>query len=112
MNRVNFDRLLDAELTRVQEVLGSKGAEYAPDNNDALHNFRVAAELQDETLTQAVAGMMAKHTVSIYDMAKSYKVFSQDVWAEKITDHINYLILLKAAAKDEEDDNATGFDQS
>ncbi len=46
--------------------------------------------------------MMAKHTVSIYDMCRSPEDISVDVWSEKITAHINYLILLRAIVQEEE----------
>jgi hypothetical protein len=38
-----------------------------------------------------------KHTVSIFAMIKSGKPFPEEKWDEKITDHIVWLILLKAA---------------
>ena len=41
--------------------------------------------------------MMVKHTVSIFDMVESGKPFDLALWDEKITDHINYLILIRAA---------------
>ena len=44
--------------------------------------------------------MMAKHTTSVYDMVESGKPYSLELWDEKITDHINYLILLRAALID------------
>jgi hypothetical protein len=47
-------------------------------------------------MLEACAGMMAKHTVSIYDMCGSEEPFYAEQWDEKITDHINYLILLRA----------------
>jgi hypothetical protein len=43
--------------------------------------------------------MMAKHTISIYDMCygdRNGKTYSLELWDEKITDSINYLLLLKA----------------
>lgn len=36
-----------------------------------------------------------KHIISIVDMIKSHQEFSKDLWLEKITDAINYLILLR-----------------
>jgi hypothetical protein len=80
-------------------VLGSKGNEYATE--DRLHNFKVAAELQSETPQESLGGMMAKHTVSIYDMIRSPQTFTRAQWDEKITDHINYLILLRAIVEEE-----------
>ena len=51
-------------------------------------------------------GMMAKHTVSVYDLIDDYeqgKAISKEMWAEKIGDSINYLLLLTALL--EEDKN-------
>ncbi len=99
MTAEEFAEVLDAQTKRVLDVLVVKTDEYA--NEDQLHNFVVAAELKDETPKEAIAGMMAKHTVSIYDMVRSKKTFSPKIWDEKITDHIIYLILLRAAIVEE-----------
>lgn len=108
MNSAQFERVLEELLTRVENILGTKAGEYASDK-DRLHNFKVTATIQGTTPAKALAGMMAKHTVSIYDMVRSDKEFPLEVWDEKITDHINYLILLRAI-KTEEDlvDRALG----
>jgi len=89
-----FKDILDAQITRVQDVLVVKAAEYATE--DRLANFRKGANLRGVGMPQVVTGMMVKHTVSIYDMVESEKQFTMDQWDEKITDHINYLILLRA----------------
>ena len=85
-------------MERCREVLVKKAEEYA--TADRLHNFRVAAELEDVTMPQALAGMMAKHTTSIYDMCRSGKKYSLTLWEEKITDHLNYLLLLNAVVRE------------
>lgn len=100
MNSIDFNEVLDEQLERTKKVLSGKAVEYATDD-DRLHNFKVAAHLQGTTLRQAVAGMMVKHTVSVYDMAALETEFTGEMWDEKITDHINYLILLKAALVEE-----------
>lgn len=43
---------------------------------------------------------MAKHTVSVYDMAESGQLYPIELWQEKITDHINYLFLLNAIVRE------------
>lgn len=95
MKAPEFNDLLEGELSRVKSMLGSKAEEYASDK-DRLHNFNQAAALQQQTPEQALGGMMAKHTVSIYDMIESGEEFPLEQWTEKITDHLNYLVLLKA----------------
>lgn len=94
MNNDQFTDILDAQVKRVRDVLVAKRDEYA--NQDVLANFRKSAHLRGVTMPQAIVGMMVKHTVSIYDMAESGTPYSLEVWDEKITDHINYLILLRA----------------
>lgn len=94
----DFRRVVNEQLETCERILLIKGNEYA-DNEDRLHNFVVTSELQGVTLEEALGGLMAKHTVSIYDMIKGVgngKVYPMHVWDEKITDHINYLLLLKA----------------
>jgi hypothetical protein len=90
-----FAEILAQQLERVSAILGVKTAEYATE--DQLHNIRMSAILQEESLPEAVVGMMVKHTVSIFTMVKSGKPYPTDKWDEKITDHIVWLILLKAA---------------
>ena len=97
MNSQEFQEVLESQIMRIGEVLGKKAEEYA--TQDRLHNFKVAASLQDKTQIQALGGMMVKHTVSIYDMIETSNdgvYYPLDIWDEKITDHINYLILLRA----------------
>lgn len=98
MTQEKFNEIANDMLERCKKVLYSKNKEYATE--DALHNFKVAAKLEGITPEQALAGMMAKHTVSVYDMIKSAEYYSDDVWDEKIGDSINYLILLRALAEE------------
>jgi hypothetical protein len=99
MKAPRFKRIVEWQVTRCLDTLIVKAAEYATE--DRLHNFKVAAEVQGTTPRQALMGMMAKHTVSIYDMGMSDKSFPIGMWDEKITDHINYLLLLKALVVEE-----------
>ena len=98
MNTTTFERLFEEQVNRSRSVLVSKASEYATE--DRLHNFKVAAALEGKTPEQALAGMMAKHTVSVYDMAESGLAYPIELWQEKITDHINYLFLLNAIVRE------------
>lgn len=100
MNADTFNAVLAHEINRITKVLGTKASEYA-DDADRLRNFKQAAHLKGETPRQALAGMMAKHTVSIYDLCMMPELADVAVWAEKITDHLNYLILLRALVQEE-----------
>lgn len=96
MKNEKFEVIVNEQLNIVRDLLVSKGQEYSL-TDDRLAAFRKAAALQGETVEQALCGMLAKHVVSIYDMAMSERSFTRERWTEKITDSINYLLLLKAA---------------
>lgn len=100
MDSKTFETLMEEQFDRCRTVLCSKAKEYA--TQDRLHNFHVAAGLRGCTPEQALAGMMAKHTVSVYDMceATAAEVFPIELWQEKITDSINYLLLLNAMVRE------------
>jgi hypothetical protein len=98
MTANSFKDLVNAQLTYCCDILTSKAKEYATE--DRLHNFRIAAALENCSPIQALGGMMSKHTVSIYDMINSGDAYSTKLWTEKITDHINYLLLLLALVDD------------
>ena len=54
--------------------------------------------------------MMAKHTVSVYDLINDYDAgieTSVDMWDEKIGDHINYLLLLTAMIYEKESEQTS-----
>lgn len=95
-----FEVIFADQMKECNEVLIEKAKQYA--TADRLHNFKVAAALEGTTPMKALAGMMAKHTISIFDMCNSEAAYTQELWNEKITDHINYLILLKAIIADKD----------
>ena len=108
MTHEERDKIIQETLDRCLTLLRTRAQGYAKDD-DALHNFRVAAEFQDCTMAQALAGMMAKHTVSIYDMVRSGKEYDLKIWDEKICDNINYLLLLKAVVCEDQDADSIYF---
>lgn len=99
MTSERFEKLLDEQLELCKKVLGAKAAEYATE--DRLHNFKVAGAFEETTPEDALFGMMAKHLVSVKDMCKSGRKYPVLLWQEKITDSINYLLLLNALVRDE-----------
>lgn len=84
------EKIINEQVQKCLDILVVKAREYAPGDEDRLHNFKVSAGLHGSTMQAALAGMMAKHTTSVYDMCHADKIFSQEKWDEKITDHINY----------------------
>lgn len=95
MDAVSFDEVFTDTFARSASVLNNKATEYATDV-DRLANFKRSADLQKTTAVKALGGKMAKHTISVYDMIESGQEYPIEKWDEKILDHINYLILLRA----------------
>lgn len=101
MKSREFEEVIEKQMEMCFDILIEKAKEYA-DNGDRLHNFKYAGNLQGINPVKALSGMMAKHTISIYDMCGSEALHTREMWDEKITDSINYLLLLKALLIDED----------
>lgn len=101
MNTIEFNKIIEERIKKCCDMLIKKADEYATE--DRLHNFKIAAKLQNCTPEKALAGMMCKHTVSVYDLINDYdegQNIPMELWEEKIGDSINYLLLLTALLKD------------
>lgn len=106
INNNLFDALLANRLSTTKKILGDKAKEYASDA-DRLHNFNVAARYDDECPEKALWGMWKKHMVSVQDIINKIETAHQkgedlmfsntemDLINEKITDMVNYTILLE-----------------
>lgn len=106
MNSVELNKIVQNRLHVCQSVLIRKGAEYSKDD-DRLSNFHRAGYLQMVEPETALIGMLSKHVVSIYDMVDDIE-FEEEVplrgrVKEKITDAINYLLLLEALIEERYD---------
>lgn len=100
MNSEWFEKVVKDQIKMCEDVLINKAKEYS-DDSDRLHNFKNAAGMMGCDAKEALSGMMAKHTISVYDMCRNGKDYPIELWNEKITDHINYLLLLKAVVIEE-----------
>ena len=97
MNNTDFENIVREQLDRCESVLREKSKEYAA-GSDSFHNFKLSAMLMGCTPVYALAGMLSKHTGSVYDLIKYFEEgadIPKELWDEKITDHINYLLLLQ-----------------
>ena len=65
-NEVNA--VFDEQVRLCADTLKRKTKEYTGDDPDRLGAFKAAAALQHTTPQRALAGMLAKHIVSLYDM--------------------------------------------
>lgn len=64
-NEVNA--VFDEQVRLCADTLKRKTKEYTGDDPDRLGAFKAAAALQHTTPQRALAGMLAKHIVSLYD---------------------------------------------
>ena len=106
MKTTDFNTIVQAQLSQCEFTLIGKGYEYAPDANsdtsaDRLAHFKKAAALMGTVPKAALLGMLAKHIISVSDMCMSIDLYPDEVWCEKITDCINYLLILRALVKEE-----------
>ncbi len=102
MTETQFEDLVSQRLAKIQITLVKKGKEYRR-NNDPLHNFRVAAKVQNTTEEKALWGFAVKHYVSFLDILNDIErgiLPKEEVVDEKIGDLINYLILCEASIKE------------
>ena len=103
MTTLAFNEIIKEQLQRCEDVLVIKGSEYAI-GDDRLIAFKKAGALQGQTMLQAALGMLAKHLVSVVDMIQDLNPgrFGMDRWNEKLTDAINYLLIMRAIIEEEE----------
>jgi len=94
-----FNRLLERRLHLTKSVLELKGGEYATE--DVLHNFKLAASVNQTSTAEALWGMATKHLVSIIDLYKATKSPNRHLIDEKIGDMVIDLILLEAVLNEE-----------
>jgi hypothetical protein len=97
MNADQFEQIAEARISHCRTTLLVKGKEYAR-GGDRLHNFKTAARINGTGPTLALWGMLAKHVVSVHDMvldAEQGQPPTPSMLREKITDWINYGLLLE-----------------
>lgn len=104
MNHAEFNKLLNEIVIRTTNVLAKKSDEYSTDI-DKLHNFKRAGKMLQCSPERALIGMLTKHIISILDIVddvdiNKYPRATHPIIEEKITDAINYLILLEALIKE------------
>ena len=101
ITQAEFNLVFEKQVERCEQTLQRKKKEYTGDSQDRLSAFKVAAAMQGCKPERALAGMMAKHIVSLYDMCYTDReTFDMTTWDEKITDSLNYLFLLKAIVEE------------
>ena len=101
MNSEQFKEVVVEMVTQCHDLLNLK-EQYYSDGQDRLVQFKTAAQLRGITPTDALAGMMVKHTTKLYQMLQDeFGKHTQTEWEEVLNDHVNYHFLLKALLIDE-----------
>lgn len=102
MNSDRFNEIANKRFAACKALLVPKGDEYARDG-DRLHNFKRVGAARGQTPGQALLGMYMKHWASVCDIVDDLdkgEFPSAEVLAEKISDSINYHVLLEAVVED------------
>lgn len=100
MNNKQMDKIINNQLNKCKKLLITKSKEYQL-TPDRLAHFKNAAVTFRTSPKEALLGEMGKHIISIIDMCKSNQTFTIERWEEKITDTMNYLILLRGLVSEE-----------
>ena len=100
MTHDEFKKVVDDQLNYCSKLLTSKGEEYVGDKADRLEAFKLPAALRKTTPKEILFGYMLKHLTSLSDMCREDSK-DRDKWVEKITDSINYLLLLRGLVEED-----------
>lgn len=100
MTHEDFKTCLEELDGQGAKTLAEKNARYSS-SDDALHNFKMGAEVMGGTPAQACWGYMTKHLVALRDMIQRNDFSNRDDVLEKIQDSINYLRFIWAISEEE-----------
>jgi len=101
MEQLDFEKLVEERVNKIRQVLANKAKEYA--RGDRLSNFKKAAYALSSTPEEVCVNLWFKHVISIVDLVQDLgkgNIATDAMWNEKLTDGINYLILLEALVTD------------
>lgn len=105
MQEERFNQIIEAQVDMALALFRKKNDAYSGTQIvDRLAGVKDVAAIRGVSKLEAISGMMAKHTMSIYNMMKSDQEFPIEVWNEKISDHINYLLLAAASLHEDHDE--------
>ena len=98
MDSQKFNQLIEEQLNYCKELLSSKNDEYAQ-KTDKLSNFRQSSSLLGMCAAEVAFCYDTKHIASIQKIVHEIsqgKFPTKELWREKITDYINYGLLINA----------------
>jgi hypothetical protein len=101
MTNSQFSNVIEDIRSDSLSVLLQRNGNYAKGSDDALHNFKVGADIDGSTPAQAAWGYMTKHMVALRDKIKRNDFADLDDLLEKCTDIINYTAIIFAIGCEE-----------
>ena len=107
MTHEDFKTCLEELDGQGAKTLAEKNARYSS-SDDALHNFKMGAEIMGGTSAQACWGYMTKHLVALRDMIQRNDFSNREDVLEKIQDSINYLRFIWAISEEERNKYTSG----
>lgn len=100
MTNDRFKVLLEELDANSVQTLAEKNARYAT-SDDALHNFKMGADIVGGTPAQACWGYLTKHLVALRDMVARDDFSNREDFLEKCQDTINYVRFLWCIGNEE-----------
>lgn len=101
MTHEDFKTCLEELDGQGAKTLAEKNARYSS-SDDALHNFKMGAEVMGGTPAQACWGYMTKHLVALRDMIQRNDFSNREDFLEKCQDIINYIRFIWALGNETE----------
>ena len=101
MTKKQFDASIEFVRSNSMDILLQRNGNYAKGSDDALHNFKVGADIDGSTPAQAAWGYMTKHLVALRDKVKNNDFSNLADLLEKCTDIINYTAIIYAIGVEE-----------
>ncbi len=86
---------IDRQIRHCENILADKFGDYG-NHADPFWHFNRAAELLEQTPEQVLMALFSKHLTCIVEMAKDPGASVYLRWQEKLTDAINYLLILSS----------------
>lgn len=83
------------QMKRCEEILDKKFNEYGL-HKDPYWHFNRAADLLQQSPEQVLMALFSKHLTCIVEMAEEPPYYTRERWDEKLTDAINYLLILSS----------------
>lgn len=103
MKAEDFKEIVKEQFKLCENLLGIRAEDYAKHGQDRLAQFKREAGLIGSNDYFVCIALMGKHTTKLCDMVKALgkrQHYTKEQWEEVLTDHINYLLLLKGLLVD------------